>query len=170
MVGRFGLTNQAAGRIATTERGGRLPTDYSPWSDTPFFEPYVRTHSAAEVYTNVLADVGCNLPALDDHDRRVIEEVRQGTFKYRGSKTGLPGLPDAQEDVGGWDDYPEAHRAATWDTDRDGMPDDWEKKAGLDPANPADGNQDRDGDGYTNLEEYLGSLTGEFRPAKTARP
>lgn len=166
MPGHFGLTNQTAGRTATTERGGRLPTDYSPWSDTPFFEAGVKTHSAAEVYTNVLADVGCNLPALDDHDRRVIEEVRQGTFKYRGSKTSLPGLPDSQEDVGGWEDYPEVHRPASRDTDGDGMPDDWEKKVGLDPANPADGNQDRDGDGYTNLEEYLGSLAGEFRPVK----
>lgn len=29
---------------------------------------------------------------------------------------------------------------------------------GLDPTNPADRNADRDGDGYTNLEEYLNHL------------
>jgi len=72
----------------------------------PFFEPYVKTQSAAEAYTNVLADVGCNFPALDEHDQRVIAEVRAGTFKFQGGKTGLPGLPDSQDDVGGWDDYP----------------------------------------------------------------
>ena len=44
------------------------------------------------------------------------------------------------------------------DTDHDGMPDAWEKAHGLDPHDPADRNGDRDGDGYTNLEEYLNSL------------
>jgi hypothetical protein len=33
MEGRVGLTNQEAGRIATTERGGKVPTEYSPWVD-----------------------------------------------------------------------------------------------------------------------------------------
>jgi hypothetical protein len=42
------------------------------------------------------------------------------------------------------------------------MPDDWENRAGLNPKEATDGNADRDGDGYSNLEEYLGSLVGEF--------
>ena len=54
-------------------------------------------------------------------------------------------------------------RPADWDTDRDGMPDAWEKVHGLDSANPADGPADRNGDGYTNLEDYLNSLVGEWR-------
>jgi hypothetical protein len=162
MPGYFGVTNQAAGRTATTERGGRVPTEYSPWSDTQFFEPHVKTHSAEEVFENVLANVGCNFPMLDDHDKRVIAETREGTAKYKGSRTGLPGLPDDQQDVGGWEDYPEVHRPAGWDTDNDGMPNEWEKRAGLNPDNAGDGNADRNGDGYTNLEEYLGSLVGEF--------
>jgi hypothetical protein len=40
------------------------------------------------------------------------------------------------------------------DADGDGMPDGWERTAGLDPANPADAAQDADGDGLSNLEEY----------------
>lgn len=163
MVGRFGLTNQTAGRTATTERGGTLPTEYSPWADQPFFESYVKTQTAAEAYTNVLADVGCNFPALDEHDKRVIAEVLAGDAKFKGSKTGLPGLPDSQDDVGGWDKYLEIHRPADWDTDRDGMPDDWEKKHGLNPADATDGNRDLNGDGYTNLEKYLNSLVGEYQ-------
>ena len=166
MPGYFGLTNQTAGRTATTERGGRLPTEYSPWSDTPFFESHVKTHSAYESYTNVLADVGCNFPALDEHDARVIAEVRSGSFKFKGSKTGLPGLPDSQDDVGGWENYPEVHRPVDWDTDGDGLPDDWEKRAGLNPKSAADASVDRDSDGYPNLEEYLGSLVGEFPTPK----
>ncbi len=161
MPGHFGLANQTAGRTATTERGGKLPTDYSPWVDQPFFEPFVKTHTAVEAYTNVLANVGCNFPVLDEHDQRVIAEVRAGTSKFKGGKTGLPGLPDSQEDVGGWEDYPEVRRPAGWDTDHDGMPDEWEKAHGLNPGDAADGNQDLTGNGYTNLEKYLNSLVGE---------
>ena len=81
-------------------------------------------------------------------DERTIENIRKG----RGR------VIDSQEQVGGWDPYPEIHRPAGWDTDGDGMPDAWERSHALDPGNPADGNGDADGDGYTNLEEYLNSL------------
>lgn len=158
MPGHFGADEPDKARTATTERGGRLPTDYSPWADAPFFESHVRTQTAAEAYADVLADVGCNIPALDPHDQRVLAEVRAGTFTHKGSRTGLPGLPDSQEDVGGWDNYPEVRRPAGWDTDRDGMPDAWERAHGLNPADAADGPADRDGDGFTNLEDYLNSL------------
>ncbi len=40
------------------------------------------------------------------------------------------------------------------DTDGDGIPDKMEISLGLDPQNPADGEGDLDGDGFTNLEEY----------------
>ena len=143
-----------------------------PWQEymvtEPWFESFVTTHSAAEAYTNVLADVGCNRPALDEHDARVLAEVRTGTAQFKGSTTGLPGLPDKQEDVGGWENYPVERRAANWDTDRDGMPDAWERARGLNPADARDGNADRDGDGFTNLEEYLGWLCGEFPNVKGA--
>jgi hypothetical protein len=38
------------------------------------------------------------------------------------------------------------------------MPDDWELVYCLDPSDPNDRNDDRNGDGYTNLEEYLNWL------------
>jgi len=41
------------------------------------------------------------------------------------------------------------------DSDADGMPDFWENQYGLNRNNPADANLDNDGDGATNLEEYL---------------
>jgi hypothetical protein len=130
--------------------------------EDPFFEPHIATQTANEAYDDVLENVGSTFPAIDDHDRRIIEEVRTGKCKYRGSKTNLPGLPDSQADVGGWEDYPTVSRAADWDTDRDGMPDDWETSHGLNHDDPADRNADRNHDGYTNLEEYLGWLVGEF--------
>lgn len=124
----------------------------------PFFPPHVETQSAAAAYRDVLADVGCSVPALDEHDRRVLREVREGSTTYQGSVSGKPGLPDSQNDVGGWEDYPEVHRPEGWDSDGDGMPDEWETRVGLDPSDPADGSDDPDGDGYTNREDYLNSL------------
>jgi hypothetical protein len=38
------------------------------------------------------------------------------------------------------------------------MPDAWETANGFNPSSAADGTGDADGDGYTNLEEYLASL------------
>jgi hypothetical protein len=47
------------------------------------------------------------------------------------------------------------------DRDHDGMPDAWEKSVGLNPVHASDAKLDPDGDGYTNLEEYLNQLMGE---------
>lgn len=41
------------------------------------------------------------------------------------------------------------------DTDHDGIPDAWETANGLDPQNPNDAGLDPDGDGLSNLQEYL---------------
>ena len=40
------------------------------------------------------------------------------------------------------------------DSDNDGLPNDWEKKYGLNPNDPADADLDKDGDGFTNREEF----------------
>jgi len=43
----------------------------------------------------------------------------------------------------------------TGDDDHDGMPDVWESEHGLSSFDPSDANQDPDGDGATNLQEYI---------------
>ncbi len=149
--------------------------------DQPIFDSFVKTHTAREAFTNVLANVGANFPKLDPIDRRIIEEARMGTVHYTGTKgptypgrggpnfAGIIDEPTDDKDAQGspnfpWPEYKSA--PAPTDTDHDGMPDDWEKAHGLNPNDANDGNKDRDGDGYTNLEEYLGWLVGEFRDAK----
>jgi hypothetical protein len=118
MPGYFDESNQAAGREATGENGGSPPTTYSPWVASPFFPSHATIESARAAYKRVLSDVGCNQPLLDDHDRRVIQETRSGSYTYTGTGPygGSPGLPNSQDDVGGWEDYPTISRPATWDT------------------------------------------------------
>ncbi|MGI2173583.1 choice-of-anchor Q domain-containing protein [Shewanella ulleungensis] len=41
------------------------------------------------------------------------------------------------------------------DDDNDGLTNQWELRFGLDPSNPNDASQDLDGDGHSNIQEYL---------------
>lgn len=153
MPGHFDASNQTEGRKETGK------ASYETFVDKPFFEPYVTTQSAEEAYKDVLSDVGCTVPVFDDHDIRIIQETLDSTYSCKGSKSGKPGLPDSQEDVGGWENYPELHRSTSFDTDHDGLPDWWEKLKGTNVHSAAgdfsDANADADKDGFTNLDVYL---------------
>ena len=48
----------------------------------------------------------------------------------------------------------EEEKKVVLDADGDGLPDEWERKHGLNPADASDANADADGDGFTNAEEY----------------
>lgn len=168
MPGVFSYANQTAGRTTGIENGGTLPENstppYSAWVNAPFFPSYATIHGATNAYKQVLSDVGCSQPQIDDHDVRVIRETIDGTYTYTGTGPygGSPGLPNSQTDVGGWEDYGTATRPMGWDSDHDGLPDWWETIKGLNPNSPAgnfsDSNGDPDGDEYTNLEDYLNWL------------
>jgi pectate lyase len=111
--------------------------------DQPFAAPAVRTSSARDALDAVLSTVGASLPKRDSVDARIVAEVRE----HRGS------IIDSQQQVGGWPDLKTA--TPPKDSDGDGMPDEWERRYGLNPSDPADANLDKDHDGYTNIEEYL---------------
>ena len=117
----------------------------------------VRTQTAEEGFELVLKHAGASL-SRDSVDARIIDEIRTGTARFGSTYGGGgKGIIDSQTDVGGWPELKST--PAPRDTDGDGMPDDWERSQGLDPTNAADGSLDRDGDGYTNVEDYLNSLT-----------
>ena len=136
----------------------------------PLPMPDITIIPAEKAYAYVLDNAGATLPKRDPVDTRVIEQVRTGKIAY---KEGVP-LPTTQFEhrrlpidsykkgiitdpiqVGGYPTY--AGKPYT-DTDKDGMPDDYEKKNGLDPKNAADASQAKTKDGYTNIENYLNSL------------
>jgi hypothetical protein len=109
--------------------------------------------TAAEAYEAVLAGAGAMLPRRDAVDARIVRETRTKTAS--GTGTAGNGIIDDAGAVGGWPVYRSAEAPA--DTDGDGMPDEWEKKNGLNPADAADGNGVA-ANGYTNLENYLNSI------------
>ncbi|MEM8830718.1 MAG: hypothetical protein AAGE96_15360 [Cyanobacteria bacterium P01_G01_bin.19] len=142
--------------------------------NNPHPAPKITTFSAQQAYRRVLAEAGasrglnsdrgarraasplgypaglhsngCNRTFFmrrDDVDRRIVEDVKQGTGK----------IIDDPSEVGGWSKL----RAGKpyRDTDHDGMADQFETLYGFNLQDASDGSQDADGDGYTNLEEFI---------------
>lgn len=122
----------------------------------PFFESFANIETAEQAYQSVLCDVGCNQPALSNHDVRMVSETLQGTTTTTGRTSKKKGLIDHEDDAEGFDglNITTENRPAGWDTDQDGIPDWYERVAGTDAAT-ANNNDDRNDDGYTDLEEYL---------------
>jgi hypothetical protein len=130
-------------------------------SDIEFDCAGVTTYSALIAYEQVLANVGCVIPNRDPLDQRIINEVITGIPTYGASYGAGRGIIDTQADVGGWPTLMSG--TVPTDTDHDGMPDEWEDANSLDKNNASDRNADSDGDGYTNLEEYLNGLVENFK-------
>jgi hypothetical protein len=126
------------------------------------FPSYVTTQTATNACKVVLSDVGCNLPAEDLIDRRVIGEVLDGTTHYEGTNgpaytingyyqsasigPDYPGMIDSQTDVHDYtNDISKPNYSANYpwppyatynvpaDSDHDGLPDWWERIRGTNP-------------------------------------
>jgi pectate lyase len=124
---------------------GNAPEEYR--SQTRFTTYPITATSAVQALEEVLAGSGATVPVRDLVDQRVVNEVQM--------RTGA--IIDSPEDVGGYPILARGEPAA--DSDHDGMADKWELEVGLDPSDSSDGNLDLDGDGYTNIEEYLHHLS-----------
>jgi len=117
-------------------------------STTKLETPHISTHAAAEAMEIVLAEAGATVPQRDAVDRRIVNDVKNRTGK----------IIDSPDQVGGYPNL--AGETPPVDSDHDGMPDEWERQMKLNPQDASDGSGDLDADGYTNIEEYLHSLTG----------
>ncbi len=111
------------------------PVDVAPVAPDP----------AASSRERVLAGAGAW--PRDAADARIVASVRARSGRHI----------DSQSEVGGWPLL--TGGPAPPDGDGDGMPDAWERRRGLDPR-AADGHGDQDGDGMTNLEDYLADRAG----------
>lgn len=129
---------------------GRLITDYN--GATPMQQPNLKCQApmnlepAEDAFYAVMEHAGASR-VRDSHDMRIIEQL---------ASLGTKGAFIANEqDVGGIGTLAGADAPA--DSDGDGMPDEWEKANGTDP-DKADANGDADGNGYTNIEDYVNNL------------
>lgn len=110
----------------------------------PFDTPIRNAESADAAFARVLEQAGASA-SRDAVDTRILDSVR--------ARTGA--IIDSQAQVGGW---PELETGAPYpDDDNDGMSNAWERTNNLDPARN-DSAVDRDGDGYTNVEEFLNAM------------
>ena len=125
----------------------------------------VTTHTAATAYDKVLAYAGASLHR-DEVDQRYVTETTNGTATYSGSVTKTKGRIDIVADCKGYTEanFPTGAREPGFDTDGDGIPNDWETANGLDPNNASDGlTYTLDPKGwYTNLEVYANSLVQDI--------
>lgn len=140
--------------FARNSMNNAIPRD--PWSlvagiqppgyrlDQPVEVAPVAEDPAPSAYERVLQQAGAS-KVRDAVDARIVAGVRDRTGRQI----------DSQREVGGWPALSAA--PAPVDTDHDGMPDAWERVRGLDPRKD-DSAGDRDGDGYSNLENYLNEL------------
>lgn len=108
--------------------------------------------TAEDAYETVLAKAGCSF-SRDVVDTRIVNEVRNGNYTFKGSNGSTNGLIDTQSDVGGWPELKTAEKPM--DTDYDGIPDEWETQFGLNPNDPNDAREITLVSGHTNLDVYL---------------
>ena len=132
----------------------------------------VTTHTAAQAFEKVLAYSGASL-FIDEVDARYFQEAKDGTATYTGSVTKKKGRIDLVSDVNGYteENFGTGSHPEGFDTDGDGMPDEWETANGLNPSDVSDGSAytlDTEKGWYTNLEVYMNSLVEDIMKAENA--
>lgn len=137
----------------------------------------VTTHTAVEAYNSVLTFAGASLHR-DDVDARYVRDTKNGTTTYTGSNgTTTKGIIDFVSDCNGYteDNFGTGSRPDGWDSDGDGMPDEWEKANGLNPNDSSDASLytiddvAKGGKGwYTNVEVYCNSLVESIMKAENS--
>ena len=125
-------------------------------SDKAYPHAYIEIESAPQAFESVLHNAGATLPRRDAVDERIVAMVRSGKVTHE------KGIITDIAQVGG---YPEYRGKPYKDSDNDGMPDDWESNYGLNPNDPSDASADLNGDGYTNIEDFI----TDADPAETGR-
>lgn len=157
--------------------------------DTEIESGEVTTHSAENAYDKIISYCGASL-YRDAVDARYMEEATTGTTTYYGDvayvdadgktypTSNRAGILDFINDPSGEENpktasYPELPsntRAASYDSDNDGMPDDWETANGLNPNDASDANAyTLDSKGwYTNVEVYINSIVENIMKAGNA--
>lgn len=157
--------------IRDPEQPEPLPIDasLSGWStdawesDLRFPAPAITTYKAQTLPAKLLPTVGATLPKRDSVDVKAIQDTRQysGDIPQCVTATDKGWGHGCKRNAGGWPHYAKGVPYA--DEDNDGIPDAWERENGLNPAKP-DATEDKNANGYSNIEEWVFSLTPADKP------
>jgi len=139
---RWTPTGDQPARVATGYAWGQIPT--------PFDAPPVTTTTAAQAYQDVLAEAGASC-RRDPVDQRVVADVQAGTGTLINDPNQVGGYPTLTSEP------------PPQDTDGDAMPDTWETAHGTNPT-VHDAAQDTDGNGYTNVEDWINGFCQQQQP------
>jgi pectate lyase len=116
----------------------------------------INMQSAKDAYNAVISKVGCSLPVRDTLDQRIIDNVKNRTGKFIDVQGGFPHGTAYELTKEAWPGLRSLPPAP--DSDKDGMPDSWEKMSGLDPHDASDAAANKLDKFFTNIEVYLNSL------------
>jgi pectate lyase len=116
----------------------------------------VNTQTAKDAYQSVLQYVGCISPVRDTMDQRILRNVVERNGKFIDVQGGYPHGTAYELTVNAWPAL--RSLAPPADNDKDGMPDEWEVKNGLNPGDATDASQYKLDKNYTNIEVYINSL------------
>ena len=114
----------------------------------------VKTDTPKEAYHKTLQVGGASL-VRDAVDLHVLQDIKNGSFTYKGSKGSSNGIIDSQKDAGGFPDLKIGKPLP--DSDEDGMPDEWEMKNQLNPKVANANGRDLD-QNYDNIEIYFNDI------------
>ncbi len=157
MVGNDSVTNNNWFGVGTKDPVVKM--------ESPFEIVKIKEDKPEQAYEKILKEAGCSL-YRDSYDNRIIEEVTTGTVS--GGETfagGNKGIIDSQKEVGGW---PELRKGTPRvDSDKDGIPDEWELEHGLNVNSDLDGSKFSLSKHYTNVEVYLNSIIKEKEPGQS---
>lgn len=141
------IDNPYSVNTAKDEDGNPVEDAYVPEkSETKVVDNGAVYEDARTAYANVLSQAGASLKR-DATDKRIINEVLTGTASK--GENGMIAEID-METYADYDVYEKITRDANWDANQNGIADWFETATGK-----TDANADTDGDGYTNLEDYL---------------
>jgi len=120
----------------------------------------INMQPAKDAYESVLKNAGAVLPKRDTLDERIVNEVKTRTGRMIDVQGGYPHGTDYEQTISAW---PKLNSApAPKDSDKDGMPDDWEAKNGLNPNDASDASTLKLHKSYTNIEVYINSLVNKI--------
>lgn len=122
---------------------------------SPHASVQIKIQPAVDAFSSVLEKVGASF-RRDTLDQRIIHDVKNRTGRIIDVQGGYPHGTPYKLTVNAWPALQTMPSPA--DGDRDGMPDEWEKKNGLDPANAADATGNHLHSFYSNIEVYINSL------------